>query len=59
MVKLMDWFSTNPEAPKGAWCKDFGTFELVGQALILISQIALCGELFPVRFPLTRRDQAA
>jgi hypothetical protein len=30
MVKLMDWISTNPEVPEGSWCKDFGTFKLVG-----------------------------
>ena len=30
MVRLMNWISTNPEVPEGAWCKDFGTFKLVG-----------------------------
>lgn len=30
MVKLMNWISANPEVPEGAWCKDFGTFKLVG-----------------------------
>jgi hypothetical protein len=31
MVELMNWISTNPEVPDGAWCKDFGTFKLVGR----------------------------
>ena len=31
MVKLMNWISGNPEVPEGAWCKDFGTFKLVGR----------------------------
>jgi hypothetical protein len=31
MVKLMNWISTNPEVPSGAWCKDSGTFKLVGR----------------------------
>ena len=30
MVKLMNWISTNPDVPDGAWCKDFGGFKLVG-----------------------------
>ena len=29
MVKLMNWISTNPEVPEGAWCRDFGTFKVV------------------------------
>jgi len=34
MVKLMDWTSTNPEVQAGAWCKDFGTFKLVGHGVL-------------------------
>jgi hypothetical protein len=30
LVKLMNWASTNPEVPDGPWCKDFGSFKLVG-----------------------------
>ena len=30
MMRLMNWISANPEVPEGAWCKDFGTFKLVG-----------------------------
>jgi hypothetical protein len=34
VVKLMYWTSTNPEVPEGAWCKDFGTFKLVGHGAL-------------------------
>jgi hypothetical protein len=30
LVALMNWISTNPEVPEGPWCKDFGSFKLVG-----------------------------
>jgi hypothetical protein len=30
LVTLMNWISTNPEVPAGPWCKDFGSFNLVG-----------------------------
>jgi hypothetical protein len=30
LVALMKWISTNPEVPEGPWCKDFGSFKLVG-----------------------------
>jgi hypothetical protein len=32
-LKLMEWIRSNPEVPNGAWCKDFGAFQLVGQNL--------------------------
>jgi hypothetical protein len=35
MVKLMHWISANPEVPDGAWCKDFGTFKVVGHGAAL------------------------
>ncbi len=28
------WINTNPELPDHQWCKDFGTFELVGEGAI-------------------------
>jgi len=30
LVTLMKRISTNPEVPEGPWCKDFGSFKLVG-----------------------------
>jgi hypothetical protein len=28
---LMAWAATNPDVPAGTWCKDFGSFKLVGE----------------------------
>ena len=30
LTALLAWVTTNPEVPGGPWCKDFGTFKLVG-----------------------------
>ncbi len=30
LLRLMEWVSSNPEVPDGDWCRDFGTFKLVG-----------------------------
>jgi len=32
--KLMEWIRGNPEVPDGPWCKDFGTFKLVGHGAL-------------------------
>jgi hypothetical protein len=34
LVKLMEWIRSNPAVPEGAWCKDFGTFKLVGHGAL-------------------------
>ena len=34
LAALLAWINTGPELPEGAWCKDFGTFKLVGQGAI-------------------------
>jgi hypothetical protein len=31
---LLLWINTNPELPDSPWCKDFGTFKLVGEGAI-------------------------
>jgi hypothetical protein len=28
---LLDWINSNPQVPDGTWCKDFGSFKLVGE----------------------------
>ncbi|MGO9262482.1 MAG: hypothetical protein ACLQU1_40300 [Bryobacteraceae bacterium] len=28
---LLAWVQTNPDVPAGTWCKDFGSFKLVGE----------------------------
>jgi hypothetical protein len=28
---LVAWIDSNPDVPAGAWCKDFGSFKLVGE----------------------------
>jgi len=28
---LRDWIRSNPDVPTGSWCKDFGSFKLVGE----------------------------
>jgi len=28
---LLSWINTDPQVPEGAWCKDFGSFKLVGE----------------------------
>lgn len=34
LTKLMEWVRSNPEVPDEAWCKDFGTFKVVGHGAI-------------------------
>jgi len=34
LLRLMEWVRGNPEVPDEAWCKDFGTFKLVGHGAI-------------------------
>jgi len=34
LTALLVWITTNPEVPDGPWCKDFGTFKLVGRGPI-------------------------
>jgi len=34
MVALTAWVRTNPRVPEGKWCKDFGTFKLVGHGAV-------------------------
>jgi hypothetical protein len=34
MTALLAWIKLNPELPDGPWCKDFGTFKLVGEGPI-------------------------
>jgi hypothetical protein len=31
---LLAWIVTDPNLPDGAWCKDFGSFKLVGEGAI-------------------------
>lgn len=31
LAALLAWIDTNPELPGGTWCKDSGSFELVGE----------------------------
>jgi hypothetical protein len=31
LLKLAEWIGGNPEVPEGSWCKDFGSFKLVGE----------------------------
>jgi hypothetical protein len=28
---LVAWIDSNPDVPAGTWCKDFGSFKLVGE----------------------------
>jgi hypothetical protein len=28
---LLSWINGDPQVPEGAWCKDFGSFKLVGE----------------------------
>ena len=28
--RLQEWIASDPEAPDGDWCKDFGSFKVVG-----------------------------
>jgi hypothetical protein len=30
-MEMLSWIQANPDVPDGAWCKDFGTFKLVGE----------------------------
>jgi len=32
--KLQEWIETNPEVPEGEWCKDFGSFKVVGKGAV-------------------------
>src|SRR5437763_1791734 len=34
MTALLLWINTDPDLPAGQWCKDFGTFKLVGEGAI-------------------------
>jgi hypothetical protein len=34
LTALLAWINTDPELPSGSWCKDFGTFKLVGEGPI-------------------------
>ena len=34
LTALLAWINTKPDLPEGAWCKDFGTFKLVGLGAI-------------------------
>ena len=34
LIRLTNWIRTNPEVPRGAWCRDFGTFTLAGEGAI-------------------------
>ena len=31
LLKLQAWRESNPEAPEGEWCKDFGSFKICGE----------------------------
>jgi hypothetical protein len=31
LKSLLSWINTDPRVPEGAWCKDFGSFKLVGE----------------------------
>ena len=31
LTALLAWINTKPEVPDSAWCKDFGSFKLVGR----------------------------
>lgn len=31
LVKLYDWRTSEPDAPEGAWYKDFGSFKICGE----------------------------
>jgi hypothetical protein len=34
LTRLLEWIGADPELPAGAWCKDFGSFKLVGEGAI-------------------------
>jgi hypothetical protein len=34
LVALLTWINTEPDLPDGTWCKDFGSFKLVGEGAI-------------------------
>lgn len=34
VAALLAWINTKPELLEGAWCKNFGTFKLVGRGAI-------------------------
>ena len=34
VTALLAWINTDPDLPDGQWCKDFGTFKLVGEGPI-------------------------
>ena len=31
LLRLMEWRESDPDAPKGLWYKDFGSFKVCGQ----------------------------
>jgi hypothetical protein len=32
--RLQEWIETNPEVPEEEWCKDFGSFKVVGMGAV-------------------------
>jgi hypothetical protein len=34
LTALLEWINSRPDLPEGPWCKDFGTFKLVGRGAI-------------------------
>jgi hypothetical protein len=34
MAVLLAWINAEPDLPSGTWCKDFGSFKLVGEGAI-------------------------
>jgi len=34
VAALLAWINTDPDLPTGLWCKDFGTFKLLGEGPI-------------------------
>jgi hypothetical protein len=33
LLRLQEWIASNPEVPDDEWCKDFGSFKVVGKGL--------------------------
>ena len=34
LTALLAWVNTEPDLPEGTWCRDFGSFKLVGEGAI-------------------------
>ena len=34
LAALLAWINRNPDVPSGPWCKDFGSFKLVGEGRV-------------------------